>query len=134
MLSIMLLSLSGQFTGNGVAITPRRSRTCSEIFVDIDVTNSKFTMYHGGYICQDMQATYDRYQMDIVNGELFSNGSKVGLISENELNINYENVDEGYIYDLKLTKLNESTLRYTESWFSEGKNALEVKGDLKLLD
>ena len=81
-----------------------------------------------------MQATYDRYQMDIVNGELFSNGSKVGLISENELNINYENVDEGYIYDLKLTKLNESTLRYTESWFSEGKNALEVKGDLKLLD
>lgn len=133
MLTIMLLSLSGQFTGNGVATTPRRTRTCREIFVDIDATTSKFTMYHGGYICQDMQATYDRYQMDIINGMLFSNGVKVGVISENELNINYASVDEGYTYDLKLTKLNATTLRYAENWFSNGSSALEVKGDLKRL-
>ncbi|MFP5457466.1 MAG: hypothetical protein ACLGG7_01935 [Bacteriovoracia bacterium] len=134
MLATLLLTFSGQFAGPGVAITPRRERTCREIFVDVNLMASTFRLHQGGYICQDLQATYDSYQMSIVDGDLFSGSQKVGRVTTEALEISYENDAEGFTYGLRLRPTAAGGLSYEETWREGEKEALRVFGKLDRLN
>lgn len=132
--TLLLLSFSGQFAGPGVATTPRRERSCREIFVDVNLLASTFRMHQGGYVCQDLQATYDAYQMTIVDGDLFSGSQKVGRVTAEALEISYANDAEGFTYGLRLVPTTNGDLSYLETWFEGEKEALRVSGKLARLN
>ncbi len=134
MLITTLLTLSGAFSGPGSAVTPLRTRPCSEIFVDVELSEQSFTMFHGGYICRDLQASYDRYRMEVRDGELFSRGQRVGQLTADALEISFEDRDEGFRYELTLRQVSPLQLEYREVWREGERESLSVRGTLLRLD
>ena len=130
MLALLVAGFTGQFSGPGAAITPRRSRECREIFMDIQQTEKQLILRDAGYICEDMQASFDPFVMEIKAGRLIWQGADVGFITPDVLDLNYEDQDEGFTYHLTLKKLGPE-IHYFEEWISEGQKALTVEGILK---
>lgn len=129
MLALLLAGFTGQFQGSGTAITPRRSRACREIFLELEERTDRLLLKQGGYICEDMQAGFDPATFLIRQGRLFYQGADVGSISGERLELSYEDSAEGYTYELTLTRQGPQ-LGYEERWIENGAKALVVKGNL----
>lgn len=122
-----LASFTGKWSGEGYYQTPRYVGKCSEVFMQFELTKDKFSIIDGGYICGELQASYPPSSFKIVDGELLYFGESVGTISEDEINLNYDNG----IYHLRLVKEN-GQVRFQESW-DDGQDHLFISSKLDLL-
>lgn len=122
----------GRFQGEGDAIfRSGRDRSCSEIFLHYryDRDEQKIKALNGGYVCQDLQASYPLFALDVKEGELFSNGRKVGNINSHQMQFGLYDPSDDSHFSLTLSQEGEG-LHYLEVWKSAGEKALVVEGHL----
>lgn len=124
-------SFNGSISGSGTAtMHPKEKvRQCSQIFMQIKQDASKLHVIAGGYICEDMQASFPDFTLDIVDQKLVSEGTEVGTITDNEITLHKEDTEEDFTYKLLLKKENGSVL-FEEQWTDGGQPALTVEGHL----
>ncbi len=122
-----LANFNGKWSGEGFYQTPKTVGKCLEVFMQFKVTKDRFSILDGGYICGEIQASYPPSSFKVLNGELFYLGENVGTISENEININYDNG----IYHLRLVKEN-GEIRFQENW-DDGEDYLSISSKISLL-
>ncbi|CBW27936.1 putative exported protein [Halobacteriovorax marinus SJ] len=127
LMSSSFAGLTGKWSAGGFFDYNNRSGECKEIFMQIKQTDKKLYILDGGYICSDIQASYPPSSFNIVDGALYYFGEKVGEVTENEINLNYENG----VYGLSLKKIG-TELIYKESW-DDGEDYLLIEGKLNLL-
>ncbi|HLT22944.1 MAG TPA: hypothetical protein VKZ84_05860 [Bacteriovoracaceae bacterium] len=133
LLPSMALSFNGKLSGPGNAIYSSGTELpCSEIFLEMKVTQTSFELIQGGYICGFLQAGFDSFKMDIRNGELWHKDQKLGYISDNKISYQVYDPADGSTYFFNLAK-EQSGYRYFEEWDDGSKIALKVFGVLDLL-
>jgi hypothetical protein len=121
----------GKFTGTGVAVM-REKRKCSEIFLQFERAPTQLKTLEGGYNCEDLDASFDPFTLDVKDGQIFSNGKAVGTLTDSLLDLFYDDKAEGFTYHWRL-ELKGGALDYREEWVSGGKTELTVTGTLKAI-
>ncbi len=124
-------SFNGAYSGPGQSIKhpQEKVRKCSEVFLRIKQDAQSFRVIEGGYKCEDLQAAYPDFTLEIKNGKLISDHIEVGNISENEMNLYKSDKQEGYSFHLRLQKKSQQLI-YQEDWTDNTHPALTIKGIL----
>lgn len=138
-LFILLFSLpafadfTGSFQGTGRAVFAKTGKAyeCSEIFLRLKEKTDSFTFNEGGYICGDLQASFDTFIFSVKEGKLFIKDKEVGSITPGLFEYTFYDPEDNSTYHLVLFKLSETTLSYIETWHVGNTLALTVKGLLE---
>lgn len=138
--ALLLLPLSasadfqGRYSGPGSSLSHKSGlkRKCSEIFVHLGQTPSQLQIHHGGYKCENLQATLDPFTLDLKNGKIFFEGEELGTFDGKKLDLLYVNRAEDYTYHWVLEE-SEGSMSYTEEWTDRGSPALTVSGVMQKL-
>lgn len=125
---------NGRYSGEGSSYSHKsgNKRRCSEIFLHVEKTPSTLEFHHGGYKCENLQATLDPFTLEIRDGKIFFEGSELGTFANDRMEMLYANVEQDYTYRWVLEMQGEEMV-YLEEWTSQGSPALTVSGRLKLL-
>lgn len=125
-------NFTGTFAGHGQAtMHPKEKvRSCTNIYFQIEQTDTQLHVIAAGYQCQDLEAEFPEFTMDIKGDQLVSDGGAVGTITESEITLYTENVDEDFTYKMQLLKVND-TIQFLENWTDGGTPALTVQGTMK---
>jgi len=126
------VDFSGDFVGKGKAtMHPKEKvRNCSEIYFQIRQAEKTLHVVSGGYKCEDLEAEFPAFSVDVVGDKLMSDGVQVGSVTATQFTLHTENADEDFTYTLQLTKT-ESGIHFQEDWPDGGQPALTVEGALK---
>ena len=120
-------NFTGKWSGEGFYRTPKRMGECLEVFMQFEVTKEFFSIIEGGYICGDIQASYPVSKFKIEDGSLFYFGENVGTISDDEINLRYE---DG-LFHLNLRK-ESGQIVFQENW-DDGEDYLSISSKLDSL-
>jgi len=133
--SLGLLAAITSFEGKGNAFFARSgsSRICSSIHLRFEWATNYFQLFDGGYDCEDLAAGFDPFRLEFQGDRVLSEGKVVGVKGENFLNLNYENLNEGFTYQWRLKKLPDGTIEYSEKWLEGTDLSLAVYGNLSLV-
>ena len=104
-------------------------RTCTNIYFQIEQTEKQLHVIAAGYQCQDLEAEFPEFTMDIDGDKLVSGGTQTGTITDSEITLFTENADEDFTYKLQLLKVND-TIQFLENWTDGGSPALTVEGTM----
>lgn len=122
---------TGSFSGQGEAVFASGRRwPCHEVFLRIETRPGLFRLREGGYNCGELlNANFDPFKMTIRDGSLFDHDTKLGTITDQELDYRIYDPEDGSTYHLKLKKIDDD-IQYFEEWHDGEKIALTVKGKL----
>lgn len=125
-------SFTGSYSGTGRAVfASGRGHECTEIFLRLETTTDLFRLRDGGYKCGGLlNASFDPFKMSIRAGKLWHLEQELGTISDNEINYQIYDPEDGSTYYLTLTKNERGEIQYYERWHDGEKIALTVKGQL----
>lgn len=133
-LSLSMQLWSGAWIGSGEAISNpgtshERKRNCSEIALQVEVSEQILKWQDGYYKCQDLQATYDPTLFTLKNGMILLKGEPVGEYSKNKIHIQISDTSDNSIFDLQLFLLNNNTqISYQEKWIQATQQKLVING------
>lgn len=125
-------AFEGKLNGPGSAYmhTSQKQRQCSEIFLNLSKSPTHFSILDGGYICEDMQASFPASRFEIRGSELFYHNQLAGSISDEKITLFVDNKEENFTYSLNLEK-NGSSVSFIETWTENQKPALTIHGLLR---
>ncbi|MGE3260713.1 MAG: hypothetical protein AB7K68_02930 [Bacteriovoracia bacterium] len=127
-----LATFDGRYSGPGTSLMHQSGnrRDCREIFLKLQGGEKALRILEGGYICGDIQASFDPFTLEIREGKIFLEGQSVGTISENDLDLLYKSEEENFTYHWHLQQAGDE-INYLEEWASGGAPSLTVQGKLK---
>jgi len=134
MIPALAFPFNGKLSGPGNAVYSSGTELpCSEIFLELELTQTSFHLHQGGYICGFLQAGFDSFKMDIRNGQLWHQDQQLGHVSANKISYQVYDPADGSTYFFTLTK-EQSGYQYFEEWHDGNKIALKVSGRLNHID
>ena len=127
-----LAQFNGSFSGSGEAFfASGRRYQCTEIFLRLETTLEVFRLREGGYKCGGfLNAEFDPFRLSIRGGGLFHLEQQLGHISENQLDYQIFDPQDGSTYYLTLNREGDA-ISYFERWHDGEKIALTIRGILK---
>lgn len=127
--NLFAAGFDGRFQGTGTSLMHKTGnvRPCSEIFLQFKRSTSGVNLLAGGYACEDLQASFPTFFLEIRDGKLYDGKALVGTFTEERLEIAYEDADENFTYHW-LLELKDGKLNYLEEWTDAGAPALTVRG------
>lgn len=124
-------AINGTYIGEGTAMFHKSGsvRKCTEIFVNIESTETEIRVHKAGYICEDLQASVDPYVLHIRSGRLITDDNEdLGPYDPNTgLQLAYQG--DGFTFSWKLIQ-ESNKIDFVEEWTDEGVPALTIKGQL----
>ncbi|MGZ3692719.1 MAG: hypothetical protein ACXWQO_00495 [Bdellovibrionota bacterium] len=128
-------NFEGRYQGPGQSISHKSGlkRACAEIFLNFQRKTGEVKILEGGYRCENLQASFDPFTMEVRDGKVYIEGEELGTFSENKLEIFFANKAEDFTYHWLLEN-SESGMSYLEEWTDGGKPALTVRGNLKAMN
>ena len=133
-LSIPLMAdVSGSYSGSGHSLMHRSEtrRECSEIFLEIKVSDTSVEVARYGYKCADLQAEVDPYRLRIVGSKLLTeDGEEIGSLSDGDLSIFYRSSEENFSYEWRIKRSSEGKFSLFEEWREGERKALTLEGTL----
>lgn len=125
---------NGKFSGTGAAVFHSGKRyDCTEVFLDLESSQTSFKLHQRGYICGFLKASFDAFEFKVKEGKLYYGDLEMGEISDQELNYHYYDPQDNSTYFLTLTQDGEGGIHYLKEWYDGEKLALTVKGKLSAL-
>ena len=129
---ILSFAMTGKFSGTGIArYASGKVYECSEVFLNIKTTPTRFFLNEGGYICGFLQAGFDNFKMDIKEGKLFHQDQELGSIDGESIKYSIFDPKDWSTYYFSFTKIDEKNYRYFEEWHDGEKIALKIEGILQ---
>lgn len=124
-------TFDGRYQGTGTSLMHKSGnvRPCSEIFLHFKRGPSGVNLLAGGYACEDLQASFPTFFLEIRDGLLYDGKARVGTFTENRLEIFHEDLDENFTYHW-LLETKDGGIAYLEEWTDAGAPALTVRGNL----
>lgn len=124
---------NGMYSGTGSAVYHSGNRyECTEIFLRLETSASFLKIREGGYNCGFLKASFDAFKLTIKDGKLFHQNQQLGSITDQVVEYQVFDPEDGSTYFLNLRNENNE-IHYVEKWHDGEKIALTVKGVLKSL-
>lgn len=125
----LFADVSGNWKGPGKAWDSDGFKTdCQEIQITIVETVDQLLLKDIRWSCTDAANTYEDFQFQIKNQELFKNEKKVGLVNSTGFKVTSDSI--GIPLTFTMTRQLDGTILYHEDW--KGKDSVfHVEGILK---
>ena len=128
----VLASWSGQWEGKAFLKVGDVENTGTLFFV-LEQTDSTFSLKEGHFSSPHYQVSWEPVMMDIKEGNLYFNNEKVGVITEELLDVNRYDKNSRQYFQYHAERLDERTIRYQEIWMDEDHKIIySLQSDLSL--
>ena len=103
------------------------------LFFVLEQTDSTFSLKEGHFSSPHYQVSWEPVMMDIKEGNLYFNNEKVGVITEELLDVNRYDKNSRQYFQYHAERLDERTIRYQEIWMDEDHKIIySLQSDLSL--